>query len=52
VRNYVLERLWKVLTGTDRSKDFDHLTTADRKSIREILVATKPNLPAYWRAKR
>jgi hypothetical protein len=52
VRDHVLERLWKVLTGADKSKDFAHLSAADRKAIREILVATKPNLPAYWRAKR
>ena len=51
VRDYVLERLGKVLTGADEGKDFDHLSAADRKAIREILVATKPNLPTSWRAK-
>ena len=50
VRDYVLDRLWKVLTGADKSKDFDHLSADDRKAIREILVATKPTLPASWRA--
>ena len=51
VRDYVLERLRKVLTGADKGKEFDHLCADDRKAIREILVATKPNLPASWRAK-
>ena len=51
VRDYVLERLWKVLTGVDKSKEFDHLSADDRKAIREILVATKTSLPASWRGK-
>jgi hypothetical protein len=50
MRDYVLERLWAVLTGRDKSKDFAHLSGADRKAILEILRATKPGLPAYWRA--
>ena len=33
VRAYVLERLWKVLTGRDRGKEFAHLSAADRKAI-------------------
>ena len=51
VRDYVLERLRKVLTGEDKGKEFAHLSAADREAIREILTATKPNLPASWRAK-
>ncbi len=49
MRDHVLRRLHEVLTGKDTSKDFAHLSPADRKAIREVLVATKPNLPAYWR---
>jgi hypothetical protein len=49
MRDHVLRRLHDVLSGKDTSKDFAHLSAADRKAIREILVATKPNLPAYWR---
>ncbi|MES2789064.1 MAG: hypothetical protein V4719_05540 [Planctomycetota bacterium] len=49
VRDYVLQRLWNVLDGKDTSADFAHLTEQDREAIREILVTTKPNLPAYWR---
>jgi hypothetical protein len=51
MREHVLRALWKVLTGEDRRRDFAHLSAADRTAIREILVATKPGLPAYWREK-
>jgi hypothetical protein len=50
MREYVLGRMWEVLTGKEAGKEFAHLSPEDRKAIREILVATKPNLPAYWRA--
>ncbi len=47
-KDFVYRRLWEVLSGTDKSKDFAHLTDTDRASIREILIATKPDLPDYW----
>jgi hypothetical protein len=50
VHDYVLHRLWEVLTGDDTSPDFAHLSDADRRAIREILRETKPGLPDYWRA--
>jgi hypothetical protein len=50
-REYVLRRLHEVLTGEDRSEPFAHLTDDDRRSILEILRATKTNLPAYWNAR-
>jgi hypothetical protein len=49
VKDYVLHRIWEVLTEQDKSKEFAHLTTADRLAIREILLGTKPDLPNYWR---
>ncbi len=49
VKDYVLRRIWDVLDGMDPGKEFTHLSAADRKAIREILVATRPNLPDYWR---
>lgn len=51
MRDHVLRRLHGVLTGKDNHKDFAHLSADDRKAIREILVATRPNLPSYWRDK-
>jgi hypothetical protein len=51
VKDYVLRRLWEVLSGKDTSKDFAHLSAADRQAIFDILRATKTNLPDYWRSR-
>jgi hypothetical protein len=48
VKDHVWNRLWEVLSGKDTSADFAHLSPEDRKAIREILHATKPNLPKSW----
>jgi hypothetical protein len=48
-RERIYLRLWEVLTGKDRSKEFDHLSQADRMAVLEILRDTKPELPAYWK---
>lgn len=45
----VYRRLWEVLTGKDQTKPFAHLSPADRLAALEILRATKPGLPAYWK---
>jgi hypothetical protein len=42
--------LWDVLSSEDTSKDFAHLTAADRQAIVDILRDTKPGLAAYWRS--
>ena len=42
-------RLWKVLSGEDQSPDFASLSKIDRTEILEILLETKPGLPAYWK---
>ena len=42
VRDYVEERLIDILTGSDDSKTFSHLSADDRRTILEILVETKP----------
>jgi hypothetical protein len=49
VRDRFYRRLWEVLTGADRTSLFARLTAADRKSIYEILLDTKRDLPGYWR---
>jgi hypothetical protein len=49
-KDYVYRRLWEVLTGTDTESDFAHLTAGDRQVILEILLDTKPGLPAYWQS--
>jgi hypothetical protein len=48
VKEYVYRRLWEVLTGKDRSKEFSHLSAADRQAVLELLRETKANLPEYW----
>lgn len=45
------ERLWDILNGTDTSEAFQPLTPESRNAIREILVETKKDLPAYWTRK-
>ncbi len=51
VRDHVLRKMYDVLTGANTDPAFAHLTPADRAAILDILRATKPNLPAYWRAR-
>jgi len=41
-------RLWEVLSGKDRSKEFAHLSDDDRRAVREILRETKKGLPEYF----
>jgi hypothetical protein len=50
VKDYVFGRLWEILSGKDQSKEFAHLSAADRTAILEILRATKPGLPDAWKA--
>ena len=49
MREHLLQRLHAILIGKDRDPQFARLTAADRQAILEILRATKPSLPAYWR---
>jgi hypothetical protein len=49
VKEFVLRRLWEVLSGQDVSAEFAHLSAADRRAILEILCDTKPDLPEYWK---
>jgi hypothetical protein len=48
-RDALYRRLWAVLSGAVQSERYAHLSAADRAAIVEILVATKPGLPAYFR---
>ncbi len=49
VRDRIYRRLWEVLSGADQTPLYQKLTAADRKAVYEILLDTKPDLPAYWR---
>ena len=48
-REYVLQRMWDVLTGRDQSEKFSHLSADDRRTILGILIDTLPDLPDSWR---
>jgi hypothetical protein len=49
-KDLLYRRLFDVLSGKDTTAPFASLTAADRRAVLEILVATKPSLPAYFRA--
>ncbi len=48
-RRHLYRRLWDVLAGVDETGEFKSLSAETRTTIREILVQTKKELPAYWR---
>ena len=50
VKERMYERLKEILTGQDKHAEYAHLSSDDRRAILEILVATKPNLPADWKS--
>ena len=49
-RDYIWQRIYDILTGTDQSEKFTHLSPDDRQAILEILRTTKTNLPPYFAA--
>lgn len=48
VLDHVYQRLWNILTGAEPTPDLLYLTNNTCRAIREILIETKPGLPAYW----
>ena len=48
MKERIYQRLWDVLNGRDPSEDFAKLRPEDAQAVKEILLATKPGLPAYW----
>ena len=48
-RRHLYHRLWQVLSGEDITPVFKGLSPETRNDIREILLETKKDLPAYWR---
>ncbi len=49
MKEYVYKRLWDILTAVIDTDEYLHLTNAKSRAIREILIETKPGLPAYWK---
>ena len=48
-KKHFYRRLWEILSGEDTSPEYQNLSPESRRTIREILVSTKPDLPIYWR---
>ena len=51
-KDLVYRRLFDVLSGADQSAAFARVTAGQRRAVLEILMATKPTLPAYFRTAR
>jgi hypothetical protein len=49
MHEYVLKRLWEILTADQPPEKYAHLSKEDRRAIAEILIATKRELPDYWK---
>ncbi len=45
-KDFVYQRMHEILIDRDYTRDFDHLTNAERSAILEILRATKRDLPS------
>lgn len=52
VREVLYRKLHDVLTGKDERPEWEHLSPAQRRAIREILAETKPGLPGYWKERK
>jgi hypothetical protein len=48
-KELVYRRLHEVLTGKETGEAYARVTKESRQAIREILLETKKDLPAYWR---
>ena len=49
MKDYIYKKLYGVLTGKDKSEEFQHLNAEMRQAILEILLDTKKDLPDYWK---
>ena len=49
-KNAIYIRMWLILSGAVAETRYAHLSFADRQAVVEILRATKPGLPDYFRA--
>ncbi|MCU1326758.1 MAG: hypothetical protein JWN34_2128 [Bryobacterales bacterium] len=47
-KEFIWRRLFEVLSGRDQTPEYAELSAEDRRAILEILVATKPGIPAEW----
>ena len=47
-KDAIYERLWAILSGVERGREYARLSHADRLAIVEILKETKSDLPRYF----
>ena len=48
-KDILYKRMWEILSGEEKGKQYARLTAADRRAVIEILRDTKKDLPAYFR---
>jgi hypothetical protein len=48
-KEFIYHRMFEVLTGREQGPEYVALSSEDRRTILEILVATKPGLPDEWK---
>jgi hypothetical protein len=49
-RDAVYQRLWRVLSGEDKSPKYSRLSPTDRRAVVDILQVTKKGLPSYFQS--
>jgi hypothetical protein len=49
IKTHLYGRLWEILSGGDKSVEYQKIPAETKQAIREILTATKTDLPAVWR---
>ena len=49
VKAMIYARMWRILSGQDPAAQYERITDVQRQAIVEILIDTKPDLPAYFR---
>jgi len=49
MKEYLHRRLWEILSGQDQTEPYARLTPSLRRTILEILLQTKSDLPSYWK---
>jgi len=48
-KSAIYERMWTILSGAERGREYARLSPADRQAIIKILRDTKKDLPDYFR---
>ena len=49
MKEFLHRRLWEILSGQDQTPPYARLSPSARRSILEILLQTKSDLPDYWK---